>query len=532
MKTIQLGPFLGLNNRRPDFSLHIDKVGDYLRAADNVDIDNAGNIIRRRGATRLQAMSNAHSLNMKTVSTGFLVRASALYAVTLPAYSETLLEVLASDAVMSYAQLGTDWYFSNGTDIGRVTAGVAYPIGFAAQAAPALAVIGGSLLTGQYQVGIAYTNTTTGEEGALSELAYQELTTTGGIRVTLPGALTGATHVNVYLTDSNGTMPMLHSTVTTATATIDLTTLATGRPSAKREEAPLPAGTLFVHNGRLCSFSGDKVYVGLSWRPGYYLPLDGFIWFPDTVTIAAPNEGGVYIAADKTYWFPGDIGNIQDFVVENMPYGAVPGTFFKAPNKKVVGWFSVRGFVTADAAGAVDTTMADNVTVTPPAIGTAGICECNGFRRVVSCGYAMNTETKAVTTYSDYDFTSLSRCFGTKADGIYQTDTDVDVDATVGLGKLDFDSEQIKYMPVAYLGMSSAEPMNLRVQTPARGTNKPAQDQTYATRASGTGLQQQRITPGKGMCGNWFDLELSNTDGADFTLATVSFGPRPTTRRI
>lgn len=532
MKTTKLGQFLGINNRKPDFSLHVDQVGDYLRTADNVDIDNAGNIVRRRGVTLLQAMSNAHSLNMKTAGTGFLVRASVLYAITLPTYSEILLKLLTSDAVMTYAQLGEDWYYSNGTDLGRVTNGVAYPIGFAAKVAPALSVIGGSLLPGQYQIAIAYANTTTGEEGALSDLAYQELTTTGGIRVTLPGALTGATHVNVYLSDSNGTVPMLHSTVTTATATIDLTTLATGRPASQRQEDVLPAGTLFNHNGRLCSFKDNTVYAGLPWRPGYYLPLDGFIPFADTVTIAAPNEGGVYIVADKTYFFPGDFGNIQDNITEVLPYGAVPGTFFKAPNKKVVGWFGARGFVTGDTMGTVDTTMSDNVTVTPPNIGVASICECNGFRRVVSCGYAMNTENKAVTTYSDWAFTSVSKCFGTKTNGIYQTDTTAVVDSVVSLGKQNFGTEEIKYMPVAYLGMSSAEPMNLRIQTPARGTNKPAQDETYATRSSGVGLQEQRITPGRGMAGNWFDLELSNTDGADFTLATVSFGPMPTTRRI
>ena len=62
MKTQQLGPFLGINNRLPDFALHVDKTGDYLRSAVNVDIDNKGNLHRRKVDTLLEAMADAHSL--------------------------------------------------------------------------------------------------------------------------------------------------------------------------------------------------------------------------------------------------------------------------------------------------------------------------------------------------------------------------------------------------------------------------------------------------------------------------------------
>lgn len=525
METKPLGPFLGVNNRLPDFALHKPKTGDYLRTADNVDITDAGTIVRRRGVTLLASMTNAHSLHMKTVGTGFLVRASVLYAITLPAYTETLLKVLTSDATMSYSQIGTDWYFSNGTDSGRITAGVAYPLGLPPMAAPALTVIGGALLAGWYQVGVAYVNTTTGEEGAISDIASNELTSTGGLRVTLPGALAGATHVNVYLSESNGTMPMLHSTVTTATATIDLTILATGRPTNGRNEDVLPAGTLFAHNGRLCSFKGNTVCIGLPFRPGYYLPLSGYIPFTEDVTIAISNQSGVFIAADQTRYFPGDLDDVQSVIVDLLPYGAVPGTSFVFPDKKTVGWFSTKGFVVGAPDGSIDATMADNIDFTPPAIGVAGVCECGGFRRVSSCGYSMNLATKAVTTYSDWAFTSLSRCFGTKVDGIYKTDTEAAVTSSVGFGKQNFGSEQLKFMPATYLGMKSSAVLKMRVQTPK-------QDYTYSSRGFSTTLQNQRVDQGKGLQATWFDLTLSNTAGADFTLATVSFAPINTTRRI
>ena len=526
MDTKPLGPFLGINNRLPDFALHKAKTGDYLRTADNVDITDAGTIVRRRGVTRLQAMTNAHSLHMKTVSTGFLVRASVLYAITLPAYTETLLKGLASAATMSYAQIGTDWYFSNGTDSGRITAGVAYPIGLPTLAAPTTAVIGGSLLTGWYQVTLAYVNSTTGEEGGIAPSSNVQLSSSGGIRVTLPGVLTGATHVNVYLSLSNGTVPLLATTVTTATATVDLTTLATGKPAPTRFEAALPPGSLFAANGRLCSFAGSTVYVGLPFRPGYYLPVEGWVPFADTVSIAISNQGGAYIVADKTYWIPGDLGDVKDTIRDILPYGAVPGTAFTVPHEPLVGWFSNKGFVIGDTSGGLDTTMSVNVDPTLPALGVASVCECSGFRRVSSCGYSMNLATKAVTTYSDWAFTSLSRCFGTKLDGIYQTDTAAVVTSTISFGKQNFGSEQFKFMPAVYLGIDSLSAMSLRIQAP------PAVDYSYPARDYGAGVQMQRVDLGRGLKSNWFELGLSNTAGADFTLATVSFGPVITARRI
>ena len=50
--TAPIGPFVGINNRLPDHQLGVvergRKAGDYLRNAVNVDIDNAGRLLRRR----------------------------------------------------------------------------------------------------------------------------------------------------------------------------------------------------------------------------------------------------------------------------------------------------------------------------------------------------------------------------------------------------------------------------------------------------------------------------------------------------
>lgn len=522
--TIAFGNFLGINNRRPDFALKSEE-GAYLKSADNVDITDAGNIVRRRGEVLLAGMTGAHSLKMTSPTTGFLVRASALFGVTLPDYSETLIAILTSDASMSYAHVNGDWFYSNGIDIGRVRGGVALPVGLAPTPPPAVSAIGGDLLAGNYQIGVAYCNIVTGIEGAVSDLAYIEIANASGIRVSLPAAVDGATHINVYLSESNGTVPVLHSTVAVGQALIDLITLAAGKPASTRSEDLLPAGTLFYGNGRLCSFNGNSVYVGLPFRPGYYLPLAGFIPFPEPVSIAISTQYGTYIVADKTYFVPGDLGTLMERIKEVLPCSAVRGTAFKVPHKNAVGWFSKRGFVLASDSGEVDSSMFDTVEVAPLSYGFAHVAEDGGYRRVVACGYAMNLENKAVTTYSDWALTSASYKYGTKIDGVYQLDAVGVVAATVNFGKHDFGSEIKKQMPWVYLGVASDAPMNMRVKTPTM-------DYTYSARAYSTEMQVQRIDPGLGINANWFELELSNTGGGDFTLASVSFVPTETTRRI
>ena len=63
MKTIPKGPFLGINNRRDRFDLHVPKEGDYLGYDTiNVEVTKSGKLRRRAGADLIQPMTGAHSL--------------------------------------------------------------------------------------------------------------------------------------------------------------------------------------------------------------------------------------------------------------------------------------------------------------------------------------------------------------------------------------------------------------------------------------------------------------------------------------
>ncbi|HMZ54309.1 MAG TPA: hypothetical protein PLR85_11400, partial [Nitrospira sp.] len=146
MKSIALGPFIGVNNRLPDFSLET-KDGAFVRSASNVEVDNAGRLRRRRGLTLIQAMTGAHSIFMVTATTGFLVRASALYSFDVSgSYAETLVKTLTSNARVYWETWNGDSYYSNGTDSGRVSAaGAWFPWGMETPAVPAVTTIAGTL---------------------------------------------------------------------------------------------------------------------------------------------------------------------------------------------------------------------------------------------------------------------------------------------------------------------------------------------------------------------------------------------------
>lgn len=533
MKTTPIGPFLGINNRLPDFALRKNTAqvsGNYLTVAENVDIDNAGRLRRREVEWLVQSMTDGHSLHMTSDTTGYLMRGAILYAITLPTYTQTAVRTLSNANPVNWLEVGDDLYFSNGTDAGRITSGVFFPMGLPTPAAPNCSALGGTLYAGTYQVAVSHYNSVTKEEGGVSPSNNPVLATAGGLRVTLPSATTGATHVNVYVSTVNGSVPLLVATVATGTATYDVTALsalAQGREASVRFEAPLPAGTLFMSNGKLCSFTGSTVYVGTPWRPGYYDIVAGWIPFPDTVALAIENQGGTYIATlSATHWFPGDLSEVKDIIREPFPFGAVPGTAWRHPATSDCGWFSENGFIVANVQGEAVPVTFDVLDIgSVPASGCSNVRWTNGYVRVSSCGYCLNLENNRPTSYTGYDFTSFGGDYGVKTDGLYTLTSSNGVAAKVGLGKQNFGTEELKHLPAVYLGVASEEPMEMQVVTPD-------QDYTYPARNSGVDTRIQRVDVGKGLRANWFDLTVYNQSGSDFTLASVSFTPLASGRRI
>lgn len=525
MKPKALGPFLGMNNRLPAQSLFVNDKGYFMSDAVNIDFTNDGWFKRRKGRSVVQAMTGAHSMFKNLI-----VRASTLYTFSTGPYAETLFKVLTSDARVSYLEHNGSIYYSNGTDSGRIESGTWYPWAMQTPSAPAVAQIAGTLNKGRYLVGVSYYNSATGEEGGLSPLSVSELSAdNSAIRVTLPGASTGATHVRLYVSQLNGTAVGRYGQYATGTASADITSLTTTGTGSDTSIEPLPAGTrLFWHMGRLCSVSGKRVYYSEPFRPGYMKPTN-YIDFEANVSVAIANQMGTYIVADKTRWFPNDFEAKDGVVLDQLPYGAIPGTEFEYEDAKKVGWMGAYGFVVGDEQGQVAEPMKEAVNATLPASGVSTLFDEDGFRRVLSCGYCMNLETGAVSRYTNCDFTSSYGDKATLADGLYSLagakDGATDIAAVADLGRHDFGSAELKRLPNLYIGGAADSPMKLTVQT-----NEAAYD--YAARSCNGGLAMQRFDTGKGLRATWYNLTLTNQLSSDFSIASVIAMMGATSRRV
>lgn len=147
--------------------------------------------------------------------------------------------------------------------------------------------------------------------------------------------------------------------------------------------------------------------------------------------------------------------------------------------------------------------------------------------------WVVNAETGGSTRYENYAFNSFAfidgAYYGCRADGIYRLDGDTDagdpIQAMVSFGKQDFGTSAMKSVTNAYVGLSSAGRMFLKVRV---GDH----DYTYAARGSSEHLQAQRFDIGRGLRGTYIEFELYNADGDDFELASVEFVAIPLSRRI
>ncbi len=523
MKTKPIGPFLGINTRLPDFNLGT-KEGYYVRDAVNVDLLNEGSFRRRRSADMLQAMTAPHSLGH-----GYMVRASTLYKVTLPTYTETLATLLSTNAPMSYAADG-DLYCTNGTDRLRIASnGTVCPWALPTPAEPTVTQIAGTLKKGTYQVAVAYCNTTTGEEGGVSASNnFHVSSDNAGLRINVPAATTGATHANIYVSTLNGGVPFYQKQVTLG-GTTDVTALVAGREAVQRFEEPMPAGSrVFFFNGRMCVVKDKTLYYGLPFRHGYYLPLEGRIDFHEDIAIAVANQAGIYVATgSQTFFFAGFSPAEIEAVQNPLPYGAVKGTEFAHARTDLVGWFGRHGVVVADKNGQISPLMEKQIALTSvPASGVSQVFEDGDLVRVVSCGWCVNLGNGGATRYTGFDFTSYSGIFATLSDGLYRLDGSENVPALVDLGTNDFGSENLKLLPCAYVGGEFSGAVELIVSTPKQGVF------SYTARNYSPDIEMQRIDLGRGLRDNWYSFVLNNRDGFDFTLASASFAPVASGRRI
>lgn len=150
-------------------------------------------------------------------------------------------------------------------------------------------------------------------------------------------------------------------------------------------------------------------------------------------------------------------------------------------------------------------------------------------------GYALHTQRRALTRYSSVPFNSLARFNGVYLaagpGGLFVLHGDTDdgalIEATVRLANTDFGDPHLKRVEAMYVNYRTDGDLRLQVITD--------QAEAYDYRLPGMlypTLDNQRIKIGRGLVGVYWQFEITNLDGADFTLDHLDPSIQPLSRRI
>ena len=147
--------------------------------------------------------------------------------------------------------------------------------------------------------------------------------------------------------------------------------------------------------------------------------------------------------------------------------------------------------------------------------------------------FVLNTETEAISTYTNYKFNSISGNLAANETGIYEltgsTDVGASIPASFLTGLMDFGSSIHKQVPIAYLGLSSNGTIVFKTITDSYGVRK---ERWYKLITQRTATDTARVKLGKGVKSKYWQFEIINTNGADFDIKSLELLPLLLKRRI
>lgn len=148
--------------------------------------------------------------------------------------------------------------------------------------------------------------------------------------------------------------------------------------------------------------------------------------------------------------------------------------------------------------------------------------------------YALNTESKGVTEYTNFDFNSYSYPLAANKNGIYQLDEGVDFDGTpieagIKTGLMDFGSSLEKQITYAYFGITSDNRILVKTVTNHRGIK---QEVWYEVDSHNVALNTTRAKLSHAVKSRYWQFEMTNLDGEPMGLESMELIPLVLKRRI
>ncbi len=314
-----VGPWpLGINNVATEGALPTDDKGypRALREADNVDIDAAGWVRRRRGSTRSRPGQLTHSLwSHELLQFGLFVDHGQLQALLEDGQVQPLgLEVGLNP--VSYTVIGDRVFFSSITHCGALDMDLRSAAWAPEQPSgqPLLALARESPLpAGQYQVAVTFIDRVGRESGSTLAAAIDVPEGFGIELSSIPLPLENDTlSVALYVSAANDQVLRQYAVLPAGLRTGSILSAGEGRALTTQFLRPLPPGQIVRGgHGRQFVAVGNEVLWSEPLRYGMFRPAANRMQFPAAVDLLEPvGDGtagaGVYVAAGaRTYWYGG-----------------------------------------------------------------------------------------------------------------------------------------------------------------------------------------------------------------------------------
>lgn len=291
---MKLTQFSGLANKVTPEALPEGALAEAL----NVDVDDAGRLRRRRGATLIHA-GGFHSLLAVPDEVGYVVKNGDLYRFG-PSMSLMLVQAGVGDDHLSYLRVGDRTYAKS-----RTQALVLLDTGLAqAWGVPLVDTFTPSFSTGDaVQVAVVYRRDSDGLEGGAVSAIDTNLTPEGSVTISNIPIVAGHT-ASVYLTTVNGETLSLAADGVTESVTVFSDSLSTGvQLRTMNMSPPTGAGPLAWLFGRILIADGAVLWATEPYQYELVDALAGYKMMESDITFLGSVVDGVFIGTEGGVFF-------------------------------------------------------------------------------------------------------------------------------------------------------------------------------------------------------------------------------------
>lgn len=385
----------GINNVLSEVGLPTE----FLRQANNVDIDDQGKPQRRAGYTQVIAGGARSLWAGRLFPYALYASANMLYAFDDPTNPQAVTTV-DSVSDLSYCEVNDVVYWTDGTSLGMIDMDLAPhpPAAANPPSQPTLVATGtGGLFAGSYQVAVTHVDAL-GRESGTSIARVVQVAEGGGIQATFAPAVAGTVTRRIYMTSANGDVLYLYRTVPAAVSAL---LLGVGNLTTELRTQflePMPGGHLVrYYNGRLYVAQHNRVLFSRSLRYGQYDPSEGYLTFRGHIRllhgVGEGQSGGLFVGDDRRVYFLGG-PDPENFTQRTAyPFAAVEGTALTVPGsylglsetREVVYWLSSNGVFCVGMPDGSVMPMTERYALAPQAqSGASFIRDIAGIRQIVT----------------------------------------------------------------------------------------------------------------------------------------------------